>query len=67
MRFFLLDGLNMFLLLLAALCYGYAKEIYDVTTLSYILNKATPDQYGIIISKNNLFTGIGAFFGLTVA
>ncbi|MCH8518793.1 MFS transporter [Candidatus Gracilibacteria bacterium] len=66
-RFFLLDGLNMILLLLAAFCYGYAKEIYDVTTISYILNKATPDQYGIIISKNNLFTGVGAFFGLTVA
>ena len=48
-------------------CYGYAKEIYDVTTISYILNKATPDQYGIIISKNNLFTWVGAFFGLSVA
>ena len=65
--FFIFDGLNIFLLLLAALCYGYSKEIYDVTTISYILNKATPDQYGVIIARNNLFTGIGAFFGLVTA
>ncbi len=66
-RFFLMDGLNIILLLLAALCYGYAKEIYDITTISYILNNATPDQYGVIISKNNLYTWIGAFFWLSVA
>jgi len=67
LRFFLLDGLNIVLLLLSAFCYWFAKEIYDVTTISYILNNATPDQYAIIISKNNLFTWVWAFFGLFIS
>lgn len=61
---FLKDFLNIVLLLVASLCYGFTKEINEITTISYVLNKANPSQYREIISRNNLFTGIGAFLGL---
>jgi len=61
-RFFLLDGGNLVLMLVAAMCYGFTKEVNDITTISYVLNKATPNQYKEIIAKNNLFSGVGAFF-----
>lgn len=66
-RFFLFDGMNMLLLLCAAVCYGFTKEINDITTISYVLSNATPDQYKSIIAKNNLFYGIGSFLWLLTA
>jgi hypothetical protein len=59
---FLLDGINIILLVIAAMCYGFAKEANDITTISYILNNAHPNQYKSIIAKNNIFFGVGSFF-----
>ena len=61
---FLLDGINIILLVIAAMCYGFAKEANDITTISYILNNAHPNQYKSIIAKNNIFFGVGSFFWL---
>ena len=54
-------------MLIAALCYGFTKEVNDITTISYVLSNATPNQYKGIIAKNNLFFGIGSFLGLLLA
>ncbi len=51
--------MNILLLILAATLYGFAKEVNDITTLSYILNNADPSEYSSIISKNNIFAGAG--------
>lgn len=66
-KFFLQDGLNLVLMIVAAFCYGFSKEVNDITTISYVLNSANPDQYKQIIAKNNLSIGIGAFFGLVIS
>jgi MFS family permease len=66
-RFFLLDGLNIILMIVAAACYGFTKEVNDITSISYVMNNANPSQYKDIIAKNNLVFGIGSFFGLLTA
>ncbi|MDA9129362.1 MFS transporter [Candidatus Gracilibacteria bacterium] len=67
LNFFLSDGINMLLLLVAAACYGFTKEINEITTISYVLSNATPNQYKSIIARNNIFFGIGSFLGLLIA
>lgn len=64
LSFFLLDAMNILLLVVAAMCYGFAKEVNDITTISYILNNAHPNQYKSIIARNNIFFGVGSFLGL---
>lgn len=54
-------------MVIAAMCYGFAKEVNDITTISYVLNNAHPNQYKSIIAKNNIFFGAGSFFGLFLA
>lgn len=61
---FLDSTANLLLLALAAGLYGFTKEVNDLTTLSYILNNSDPSEYSSIISKNNIYTGAGALFGL---
>jgi MFS family permease len=64
----LLDsGTNILLIILAATLYGFAKEVNDITTLSYILNNADPSEYSNIISKNNIFVGGGSLVGLVAS
>jgi len=48
---FLNSGLNILLLLVSAILYWLIKEIFDVTTLSYIFNNSTPSEYASLISK----------------
>jgi len=67
LSFFIFDIWNIILLLIAALCYGFTKEVNDITTISYVLNNAHPSQYKSIIAKNNIFFGLGSFLGLFVA
>ena len=67
LSFFLQDGLNILFLLLAAMCYGFAKEVNDITTISYVLNNAKPNQYKSIFAKNNIFFWTGSFFWLLIA
>ncbi len=57
-RFFLGNVLNLILLLIAAMCYGFSKEVNDITSISYVLSNATPDQYKDIFAKNNIFFGV---------
>lgn len=64
LEMFLDSGTNLLLLVVASGLYGIAKEINDLTTLSYILNNADPSEYGTIISKNNIFAGGGSLLGL---
>lgn len=61
------SGTNILLLVLAAVLYGFAKEVNDITTLSYILNNADPSEYSNIISRNNIFSGGGSLFGLVAS
>ena len=65
--FFLQDGLNAFFMIIAAVCYGFTKEVNDITTISYVLSNANPNQYKTIIARNNLCYGIGSFMGLIIA
>ncbi|MFZ4462175.1 MAG: MFS transporter [Patescibacteria group bacterium] len=58
---------NIFLLFAAAGMYGFTKEINDITTISYILNNADPSEYSSIMSRNNIFGGIGSLLGLLVS
>lgn len=64
---FLDSGMNLLLLAAAAILYGFAKEVNDITTLSYILNNADPSEYSSIISRNNIFVGAGMLFGLVAS
>lgn len=55
LKHFMSSGVNLLLLVLASLFYGFTKEVNDITTLSYILNNSDPSEYSSIISKNNIF------------
>jgi hypothetical protein len=67
LSFFLTDALNIVLLVIAAMCYGFTKEVNDITTITYVLNNSHPNQYKSIFAKNNIFFGIGSFLGLLVS
>jgi hypothetical protein len=47
--------LNVALLLIASWLYWAAKELNDITWLSYLMNNSDPSEYAEIISKNGLF------------
>lgn len=64
---FLDSWLNIFLILLAAVCYWIIKESYDVTILSYILNIWTPSEYAWFISKYNIFNWIWSLIWLIIS
>ncbi len=51
----------------ASICYGLAKEMNDVTSFGYILSNASPDQYGVILSRMNITFGIGSLSGLLLS
>ncbi len=57
-RNFFSTGLNMVLLLLIGILYGTVKEIYDIVTLSYLLNHTDPSEFDSALSKNNIAFGI---------
>ncbi len=61
---FLGSGFNLLLLLVSVALYGLIKELSDVTSLSYILNNADPSEYAELLSKNNIFSGLGSLTGL---
>ena len=67
LSFFLTDALNIVLLVIAAMCYGFTKEVNDITTITYVLNNANPNQYKTIFAKNNIFFWIGSFLWLFVS
>ncbi len=66
-QFFLGDVTNWLLLVFAALCYWFNREINDITFLSYILSQANPSQYKKIIAQKNLFFGIWSLLWLVLS
>ncbi|NDK08960.1 hypothetical protein EOM39_07025 [Candidatus Gracilibacteria bacterium] len=66
-KFFLEQGMNLILLLVASFCYGLTKELQEVTYFSYILNNSSHNQISSLLAKKNLFGGIGAFVGLLIS
>lgn len=67
LSFFLTDIVNIILLIIAAMCYWFTKEVNDITTITYVLNNAHPNQYKTIFAKNNLFFWIWSFLGLVLS
>jgi hypothetical protein len=58
---------NLILLLVSVVFYGIIKELSDVTSLSYVMNNADPSEYAELLSKNNIFSGLGALVGLVAS
>ena len=58
---------NVILLLVSVVFYGIIKELSDVTSLSYVMNNADPSEYAELLSKNNIFSGLGALTGLVAS
>jgi len=55
---------NILLLVISVILYWIIKELSDVTSLSYIMNNADPSEYAELLSKNNIFSWIGALIWL---
>lgn len=66
-RTFLSTGMNMILLLLAGILYGSVKEIYEITSIAYLLNHSDTSEYDSALSKNNIHMGIGSVFGVLLS
>lgn len=54
-------------LIVAAFCYGFTKEINDVSTFWYVLSNSNPSEYGTILSRTNITFGIGSITGLAIS
>ncbi len=67
LSYFLGSGLNLILLFISVILYGIIKELSDVTSLSYIMNNADPSEYADLLSRNNIFSGVGALTGLVLS
>jgi MFS family permease len=66
-RDFLWTGVNFILLLFIGLLYGTIKEIYDVTSLSYLLNNNDPSEFDQALSKLNIYLGVGMICGILIS
>lgn len=66
-RTFLTTGVNFILLLVVGILYGTIKEIYDITTISYLLNHCDPSEYDSVLSKNNIAMGVGSVVGILLS
>jgi len=64
---FLTTGINLSLLLFVGIIYGTIKEIYDITTMSYLLNHVDPSEYDTSLSKNNIAMGVGSVTGVLLS
>lgn len=67
LNFFLWNGLNIILLLIASFCYWITRELQDVTTISYVLNNSNPSQYANILARNNIAMWIWSLFWLILS
>jgi MFS family permease len=66
-RTFLSTGINMILLLLAGMLYGTVKEVYEITSIAYLLNHSDSSEYDSSLSKYNISMGIGSVFGVLLS
>lgn len=53
--------------LVASICYGFAKEVNEVATYGYVLSRANSSEYPIILARNNITFGGGSLAGLLVS
>ncbi|EKE26988.1 MAG: hypothetical protein ACD_4C00091G0002 [uncultured bacterium (gcode 4)] len=58
---------NLLLLIISVVLYWIIKELSDVTSLSYIMNNADPSEYAELLSKNNIFSGLGCLAWLVLS
>lgn len=54
-------------LLVAAVCYGFTKEVNSITNFGYILSNSHPSRTGQIIARTNIFAGIGSVVGMLLS
>lgn len=66
-RNFLTTGFNVTLLLIVGILYGTIKEVYEITTISYLLNHCDPSEYDAVLSKYNISMGIGSVSGIILS
>ena len=55
---------NILLLIIAVALYWIIKEIGDVTSYSYIMNRCDPSEYSILFSKRNIYGWIWSLIWL---
>ncbi len=66
-RSFFTNGINIVLLLIIGILYGTIKEIYDIATLSYLLNHIDPSEYDKSLSKCDIVWWIWSYVGIFVS
>lgn len=66
-RSFFANGINIVLLIVIGILYGTVKEIYDIVTLSYLLNHSDPSEYDKVLSKNNISFGVWTVVGVLLS
>jgi hypothetical protein len=64
---FFSTGINLILLVSVGILYGTVKEIYDIVTLSYLLNHADPSDFDKVLSKNNIAFGVWSVAGVLIS
>lgn len=64
---FFWTGINIILLFLIGILYGTVKEIYDIVTLSYLLNHTHSWEFDSVLSKNNIAFGIWSVVGVLIS
>ncbi|MDD2870973.1 MAG: hypothetical protein PHS49_03200 [Candidatus Gracilibacteria bacterium] len=67
LKILLSSAFNIFLLILTVTFYGIIKEIGEVTSFSYIMNKSDPSEYSTLFSKRNIYCGVGSLVGLLIS
>jgi len=58
------SAFNIVLLLIAVALYWIIKEIWEVTSFSYIMNKSDPSEYSQLFSKRNIYCWIWSLIWL---
>ncbi len=66
-QWFFWDFLHWIGVFVASICYGFAKEVNEVTTFGYILSNSHPSKTGQIIARANITFGIGSLLGLLIS
>lgn len=65
--FFFLISIHPVLAFIAAIFFRVSFDLYDITAMSYILGRSTPDGYGENLSYKQLAQGLGMIFGLVLS
>lgn len=57
----------MILLLFAGILYGTVKEVYEITSIAYLLNHSDASEYDAVLSKYSIAMGIGSVVGVLIS